>query len=112
MQHWHIYLKYNRRLFEERWLAWLRGVAGEQDPSVGWYKGEIGFFEFYIIPLARKLDRCGVFGVSYHEYLQYAISNKAEWQDKGEAIVAEMLAECRAKHGVRGDNTGSEGSDS
>lgn len=103
MQHWHVYLKYNKRLFEERYLAWLQGVAGENDPSVGWYKGEIGFFEFYIIPLARKLDRCGVFGVSYHEYLQYAISNKAEWQDKGEAVVQEMLSECRAKYG---DGTG------
>jgi hypothetical protein len=28
------------------------------------YDGEIGFFDFYIIPLARKLKECGVFGVS------------------------------------------------
>ena len=99
MQHWHIYLKYNKRLFEERYLAWQKGVAGEDDPSVGWYKGELGFFDFYIIPLARKLDRCGVFGVSYHEYLQYAISNRTEWEEKGEAIVKEMLSECRCKYG-------------
>jgi hypothetical protein len=99
MQHWHVYIKYNRLLFEERYRSWLKGVAGEKDPSLGWYKGEIGFFDFYIIPLARKLDRCGVFGVSYHEYLQYAISNRAEWEEKGEDMVAGFLSECRAKYG-------------
>jgi len=31
--------------------------------------GEIGFYDFYIIPLAKKLDQCGVFGVSSDEYL-------------------------------------------
>jgi hypothetical protein len=84
-------------LFEERYLAWLQGVANE--PSSGWYKGEIGFFDFYIIPLARKLDKCGVFGVSYHEYVQYAQSNRAEWEEKGMEIVASMRAECQAKYG-------------
>jgi hypothetical protein len=28
---------------------------------------EIGFFDFYIIPLAKKLKECGVFGVSSDE---------------------------------------------
>jgi hypothetical protein len=32
-----------------------------------WYKGEIGFLDFYIIPLAKKLKDCGVFGVSSDE---------------------------------------------
>jgi hypothetical protein len=32
-----------------------------------WYKGEIGFLDFYIIPLANKLKDCGVFGVSSDE---------------------------------------------
>ena len=39
----------------------------EKDPSEFWYKGEIGFFDFYIIPLAKKLKECGVFGVSCDE---------------------------------------------
>ena len=53
-------------------MAWLKGVVAEDDPSVNWYKGEIGFFDLYVIPLAKKLDRCGVFGVSHHEYLHHA----------------------------------------
>jgi hypothetical protein len=54
----------------------------------------------YIIPLARKLDKCGVFGVSHHEFLNYAQENKKEWEKKGKDITADMLAKCEAKYGT------------
>ena len=88
MQHWSIYLKWNRRLFEEMHKAYKEGRA-EKDPSTFWYKGEIGFFDFYIIPLAKKLRDCGVFGVSSDECLQYAMSNRDEWVQKGQGMVIE-----------------------
>lgn len=47
------------------------------DPSTFWYKGELGFFDNYIIPLAKKLKDCNVFGVSSDEYLNYALQNRA-----------------------------------
>jgi len=50
-----------------------------------------GFFDYYIIPLARKLATCGCFGVSSDEYLNYAVSNRAEWKDVGMQVVDEML---------------------
>merc|ERR1712113_1166458 len=53
MQHWHIYRKWNERLFEEMFKAYKEGRS-TSDPSENWYKGEIGFFDFYIIPLAKK----------------------------------------------------------
>jgi hypothetical protein len=56
-----------------------------------WYEGEIGFFDFYIIPLAKKLKSCGVFGVSSEEYLQYAMQNRMEWSLRGKDIVEEYL---------------------
>jgi hypothetical protein len=71
-------------------MAYLNGRA-EKDPSEFWYQGEIGFFDFYIIPLAKKLDECGVFGVSSNEYLNYAMKNRQEWKEKGEGVVADML---------------------
>jgi hypothetical protein len=71
MQHWHIYRKWNERLFHEMYDAYRKGRS-EKDPSDFWAKGEIGFFDFYIIPLAKKLKDCGVFGVSSDEYLNYA----------------------------------------
>ena len=61
------------------------------------YEGEIGFFDFYIIPLAKKLDSCGVFGVSSHEYLNYATANRDEWVRKGESLVKEYLDNYRAE---------------
>ena len=91
MQHWHVYRKWNERLFHEMYKAFLEGRI-ETDPSQGWYKGEIGFFDFYIIPLAKKLETCGVFGVSSDEYLNYAEANRREWEAKGEEIVEEYLS--------------------
>jgi class 3 adenylate cyclase len=90
MQHWHIYRKWNERLFREMYKAYADGRANAC-PSLNWYKGELGFFDFYIIPLAKKLKDCGVFGVSSDEYLNYAIQNRSEWESRGQAVVAEML---------------------
>jgi len=89
MQHWHVYLKWNRNFFFECYQAYLDGRA-KTDPSLGWYKGEIGFFDFYIIPLAKKLKKCGVFGVSSDEYLNYALTNRQEWENRGQEVVEEM----------------------
>ena len=60
------------------------------------YKGEIGFFDFYVIPLAKKLKECGVFGVSSGECLNYATKNKQEWEAKGAKIVETLVA--KAEH--------------
>lgn len=90
MQHWHVYRKWNKRYFYECYDAYKAGRA-ENAPSLTWYKGEIGFFDFYIIPLAKKLKECGVFGVSSGEYLNYAMANRKEWEAKGQEVVAEMM---------------------
>ncbi|KAG7344718.1 adenylate/guanylate cyclase [Nitzschia inconspicua] len=90
MQHWHIYLKWNERFFRECYKAFLDGRM-ENDPTEGWYQGEMGFFDFYIIPLAKKLKDCGVFGVSSDEFLNYAMANRKEWELKGESIVKGYL---------------------
>ena len=46
MQHWHVYKQWNQSLFNEMYLAYKEGRA-DKDPSVSWYEGEIGFFDFY-----------------------------------------------------------------
>mmetsp|Transcript_23696 Transcript_23696/g.49203 ORF Transcript_23696/g.49203 Transcript_23696/m.49203 type:complete len:103 (+) Transcript_23696:1176-1484(+) len=78
------------RLFMEVYKAYAQGRA-EKDPSESWYQGEIGFLDFYVIPLAKKLKDCGVFGVSSDEYLNYALMNRAEWERRGRTIVAENV---------------------
>lgn len=90
MQHWHIFRKWNERLFAEMFQAYKCGRA-EKNPAEFWYQGELGFLDNYVIPLAKKLSDCGVFGVSSDEYLNYAMKNREEWELKGERVVAEMI---------------------
>jgi hypothetical protein len=112
---WHIYRKWNQRFFEECYKAYKMGRS-DSDPSLNWYQGEIGFFDFYIIPLAKKLKECGVFGVSSDEYLNYAIQNRQEWKARGEEIVIEMMEkicreyETRENHGINEQSFVSNGS--
>ncbi|CAB9501709.1 Receptor-type guanylate cyclase gcy [Seminavis robusta] len=101
MQHWHVYKKWNQKLFEELYVAYLNGRM-EKNPADFWYNGEFGFFDFYIIPLTQKLKDCGVFGVSSDEFLNYARTNREEWALKGESVVAEFIEECKSKYGVKG----------
>ncbi|KAG7344917.1 hypothetical protein IV203_032448 [Nitzschia inconspicua] len=49
------------------------------------------FSDFYIIPLAKKLKDCGVFGVSSDEFRNYALANRKEWELKGESMVKDNL---------------------
>lgn len=90
MQHWHVYIKWNEKLFHEMYKAFQEGRA-EKDPSENWYQGELGFFDFYIIPLAKKLKDCGVFGVASDEYLNYAEANREEWERKGNDMIKKYL---------------------
>ena len=69
MQHWHIYRKWNEQFF----------------------------FDHYIIPMAKKLADCGVFGVASDEYLIYAKKNHDEWVAQGEEVVLEMIERIHQK---------------
>jgi hypothetical protein len=90
-----IYKQWNERFFFELYGSFKAGRSSV-DPSLGWYKGEIGFFDFYIIPLAKKLESCGCFGVSSDEYLSYAKANREEWVREGEQIVQEYIKKYNA----------------
>jgi hypothetical protein len=72
------------------YFGYLQGRS-EKDPSTNWYEGELWFFDFYVLPLARKLKECGVFGVSSEEYLDYALRNRSEWERKGKEVAKTML---------------------
>ena len=94
----HVYAKWNQALFHETYKAFREGRT-DVDPSIAWYEGEKGFFDFYIIPLAKKLSKCGVFGVSSDEFLNYARSNRSEWEAKGQAMIQDYLANFETKYG-------------
>ena len=73
------------------------------DPASFWYEGEIGFFDNYIIPLAKKLKECNVFGVSSDECLIYALKNRDEWKEQGQEIVKEMVEEMDSREESKED---------
>jgi class 3 adenylate cyclase len=90
MQNFRTYLKWNERLFEEMYQAYHDGRA-EKDPSKSWYKGELAFFDKFVIPLAKRLRDSGVFGESANDYLKNAQENRKQWADRGQDIVHTML---------------------
>lgn len=92
MQHWHVFSKWNRRFFKEMYTAYCQGRLAT-DPCTFWYDGELGFFDNYVIPLAKKLRDSYVFGVSSEESLSYAESNREEWKERGHEILKSMIDE-------------------
>jgi 3'5'-cyclic nucleotide phosphodiesterase len=96
MQHWHVYQRWNKRLFMEMYAAYKAGRA-DMDPLEVWFGGELWFFDNYVIPLAKKLKECEVFGVDCDQLLDYATQNRMEWQNKGSDIVKTWKEELEAE---------------
>jgi 3'5'-cyclic nucleotide phosphodiesterase len=94
MLHWHVYRKWNECLFMEKSKAYADGRA-IINPSDTWFKGEMGFFDFYIIPLAKKLADCQVFGVSSDE--SWIMQLKTETNGKPEGKMSFVRWWCDSK---------------
>ena len=99
MQCWQVYKEWNERQFHEMYIAYQAGRS-DSDPCVCWYINEMSFFNDFVIPLAEKLEECGVFGVASDECLLNAIENRREWEAKGKFIAAEMVSKCKKLHPV------------
>ncbi|KAL3794428.1 hypothetical protein ACHAW5_005627 [Stephanodiscus triporus] len=61
MQSFRVFVKWNKRLFRELYVAHISDRLSF-DPCDNWYENQIGFFTHYIIPLSQKMKSCGVFG--------------------------------------------------
>jgi hypothetical protein len=99
MQEFKIYKKWNRNLYREMYTAFKDGRA-ENDPTDTWFKSDIGFFDFYIIPLAKKLRLCGILEKSSAEWINGAILNRNAWDAMGESIVAEYAREVKREENL------------
>jgi hypothetical protein len=88
MQSWPIFVKWNTKLYDELWAAKLSNRG--PDVSKVWFKGQIGFFDGYINPLAKRLEECGVFGDQGHLFLTNATQNRERWLREGEALCEGM----------------------
>mmetsp|Transcript_28923 Transcript_28923/g.44671 ORF Transcript_28923/g.44671 Transcript_28923/m.44671 type:complete len:643 (+) Transcript_28923:256-2184(+) len=92
MQSFNVFVKWNRRLFKEFFVARLHGRLSF-DPSENWYENQIGFFSHYIIPLSQKMSKCGVFGSAGSVFEYFAKENRKRWTEEGEEISEQIIRE-------------------
>lgn len=84
---------------KEKYLSWKEG-RGDTESFQTWYQSELVFFDQYVIPLATRLQECGVFGAAGAQYLDYARDNRKELQEKGEELFLEIHERCQTKYGT------------
>ena len=85
------YNKWNERHFSEMYKIY-QDKRLSQDPTIFWYKSELLFFDEQVIPLAKQMKDCGIFGTTADEYLSFALANRQQWAAKGNELVASMVA--------------------
>ena len=79
----------NFRLYKEIMACHQKNLC--PDPTGGWFKGEIGFFSFYIVPLAKRAQL--FFDKEFgHTLVQGAKENLVLWKEHGEKA-AELMAQ-------------------
>lgn len=83
-------VKWSCRLYMEHRKAYVENKG--EDPFNGWFDNQTGFLDFYVLPLARKLDDSGSFGdtrggifVSLVEY------NRKRWLKDGMRVTMKMV---------------------
>jgi len=84
MQSWELFVFWNKRLFEELYEAYKSGRS-DTDPPDLWYENQVGFYSMYVIPLAEKMKKCGVFGQEdvSGEWVKNAIEIRDRWKREG-----------------------------
>ena len=105
MQSFENFVKWNKRLYEELHEAYESGRCAdgeEDDPSKDWFGNQLGFCEIYILPLARRLRKCGAFAPDAGEaFVQNAKNICRRWEHEGAAITDRMIEEVRREYEER-----------
>jgi hypothetical protein len=96
LQHWHLFQKWSERHFLELYGAFKAGRL-QADPSTFWYKNELMFFDEYVIPLCKKMQKSGVFGSSADEFLAFATTNRDLWSKSGATLVQSFISKYHGK---------------
>lgn len=96
MQSFRVFVKWNKRLFKELYVAYLSNRLSF-NPSENWYQNQIGFFSHFILPLTQKLKRCGIFGSTGSVFEYFATENKKRWMNEGEEISKEIIRDVKCE---------------
>jgi len=90
----------------------LFGVSkwySSDDPTHNWYERELSFLDNYVVPLAKRLKECGVYGVSNEEYYGFAVENRREWEMKGQDVVQAMIRWAQKRYPIESHPRAKEG---
>ncbi|KAL3823001.1 hypothetical protein ACHAXA_008141 [Cyclostephanos tholiformis] len=94
MQSFRVFVKWNKRLLRELYVAHKSGRLCF-DPCENWYENQIGFFTYYILPLSEKMKNCGVFGHTGSVFEYFAAENKKRWMKEGEGISERIIRDVK-----------------
>lgn len=62
------------------------------DPMNGWFNNQIGFLDFYLLPLARKLDDTGAFGdIRGAVFATSVENNRKRWTKEGMGVTMKIV---------------------
>ncbi|CAB9517981.1 cAMP-specific 3',5'-cyclic phosphodiesterase 4D [Seminavis robusta] len=91
LQGWDHMLKWSHKLYWELHEANKSGRGF--DPSSGWFVGQTGFLRNYMLPLAQKLDRTGVFGLRHGQLFGNTTQSILDaWEEHGEEVTSLLLS--------------------
>lgn len=102
MQDWDTFLKWTFRLYHEKYLAYTNGQDPKDDPSQSWFQCQICFFDNYVIPLAKKLDECGVMEDLGTAHVRGARRNRDQWIQMGAQETKRMIRKTRTDWSMNG----------
>jgi len=95
MQSFDTFMKWNQRLFREILSAYKSEEQCNEMPGSHpveiWYEDQIGFFKYYVIPLADRLDQSGAFHEEGAKFVNLASKNLRRWEKEGEALTKKMV---------------------
>lgn len=78
----HLYMELKKASIQQR----------GDDPEEGWNKNQVGFLDAYVLPLARKLDDCGVFGDTRGSIFAHIVNqNKERWIREGVEVTEKIV---------------------
>jgi hypothetical protein len=87
--HWSLFLQRSKNQFGLRFECRQGKVDDSISNGESFFETQLAYFDDVIIPLANKIKECGFFEICCREYLDFAMSNRADWEKQGSQIITE-----------------------
>ncbi|OEU17529.1 hypothetical protein FRACYDRAFT_275121 [Fragilariopsis cylindrus CCMP1102] len=90
-----LYLELRKAFIEEK----------GDDPMNGWFNNQIGFLDFYLLPLARMLDDTGAFGDTRGGVFAAMVErNRKRWTREGIGVTMKVIMEGNKQYPDKDDD--------